>query len=554
MKKLLLSCVLALLFTNLTFAQEDAIKDSMEVFFDLDRATLKKDSKDSIMANFERYKERLLKMRVTGFTCDIGSDNYNMGLSERRAQSAFEFIQTLGEYQDRSELFFYGEKIQKYDTRPENRRVHVLLYLEDDDIDTLIKESCAEVFIEKKSFAPAKNKKMNFTLKAFESASAMKSNNLEIMDTEGRKLYFNSVMYFKASMAGTDMTAKKNLKIKLPIVNEDKPGYTFYTGEDQGGSIVWKNTGKPCVLSEEGACKTYNLDWMLDGYCACAKPRKCEEDCNPDPFSGTDAPDLTKENIKASNLNTVAEFAPGTYASYDDVAVEDDLNFNLDLSVCEQFEYGITTDDWFPIRYSVVNPKKNIIVSSSLQPNRNNTTRIYVDKKEAGNMDNPVLLPGKRFGGDKYVMWESEKVDPTPCVGEANCDYIVYDVVASGLYKLTEWKDAAPQKAADKYILKVRLLKNSKVFVGNKATGEVYLAKNATRKGKVREKEYAIRDFDNAGDIVVYIQNTTKKLPMYQEVKLSDLKYKKAANMYVARLVKFNKVQNFDNIEFTECK
>lgn len=554
MKKLLLSCVLALLFTNLAFAQEDAIKDSMEVYFDLDRATLRADSKDSINAHFARYEDRLLKMRVTGFTCDLGTNNYNMGLSERRAQSAFEFIQTLGEYKDRSELFFYGEKIQKYDNRPPNRRVHVLFYLEDDDIDTLIQEGCAEVFVEKGSFKPAKNKKMNFTLKSFSSASDMKANNLEITDTEGRKLYFNSVVYFKGSMDGTEMETKKNLKIKLPLVNEDKPGYTFYKGEQQGNSVVWMNTGKPCVLAEEGDCKTYNLDWMLDGYCACAKPRKCEDDCNPDPFTSVDAPDLTKENIKASPLNTVAEFAEGTYASYDDVVVTDDVDFDLDLDVCEQFKYGITSDDWFPIRYSVVNPKKNIIVTSDLQPNRNNKTRVYVDKKEVADMDNPVLLPGKLFAGDKYVMWESEKVDPTECIGEANCDYIAYDVVASGIYKLTEWKDAAPQKAADKYILKTRVLKNSKVFVGNKATGEVYLAKNATRKGKVRPKEYAIRDFDNAGDIVVYIQNTTKRMPMYQEVKLSDLKYKKAANMYIVRLVKFNKVDNFDNIEFTECK
>ena len=31
-------------------------------------------------------------MRVTGHTCDLGSDNYNMGLSEKRAESAHEYL------------------------------------------------------------------------------------------------------------------------------------------------------------------------------------------------------------------------------------------------------------------------------------------------------------------------------------------------------------------------------------------------------------------------------------------------------------------------------
>ena len=41
---------------------------------------------------------------------------------------------------------------------------------------------------------------------------------------------------------------------------------------------------------------------------------------------------------------------------------------------------------------------------------------------------------------------------------------------------------------------------------------------------------------------------------MYQEVKLSDLIYKKAANMYIVRLRDFKKVDSYTGIEFTECK
>ena len=78
MKKLLLGCFITLLFANFTHAQEDAIKDSLEVFFALDRATLKDESKTAIDSAFVKYKERLIKMVVAGHTCDLGTNNYNM--------------------------------------------------------------------------------------------------------------------------------------------------------------------------------------------------------------------------------------------------------------------------------------------------------------------------------------------------------------------------------------------------------------------------------------------------------------------------------------------
>ena len=95
----------------------------------------------------------------------------------------------------------------------------------------------------------------------------------------------------------------------------------------------------------------------------------------------------------------------------------------------------------------------------------------------------------------------------------------------------------------------------SRVLIGNKSNNEVYNAPNAERKGKVRVKEYAVYNCDNIGDLVVYVQNSTKKkFKLYQEAKVSELKYKKGANMYVMRRVKFNKVQDFNEAEFTKCK
>ncbi|MCH2023433.1 MAG: OmpA family protein [Saprospiraceae bacterium] len=553
MKKLFIGCFLLLFCATISFSQEEEIKDSMEVFFKLDRAILVQESTDSITAYFEKYKERILKIRVTGHTCDLGSDNYNMGLSEKRANAAFEFVKTLGEYEEKSELFFYGEKEQKYDKRDPNRRVHVLFYLEDDDQDTVITKDCAEVFVERRTYKPTKTKNSSFELDHFSTAEAMSSNNLSINDSEGRKLYFNSVVFFKASFEGSDLTAKKSVKIKLPLVNEDKGGYTFYEGQDQGGTIVWKNTGKSCTLSDGADCKTYDFDWMNSGYCACAKQRKCEEDCNPDPFSGEENPDLTASDVRYSAEKTTCKFAEGTYADLNGVTVVDDNNKDEDLDVCEQFGYGITTDDWFPNRHKM-NDKKNIFVKSDATP-ADKTTRLYVLRSSVEDLKDPVVLVGKGHTSG-YPVYKDEIAKPVDCLGPVNCEYIVYDVHSSGLYKLGEWdNDKEKPKAEQKWLLKVRLLKESRVLIGNKSTNEVYNAPNAERNGKTRVKEYSIFNCDNVGDLVVYVQNSTKKkFKLYQEAKISELKFKKKRNMYVMRRVKFKKVQDFKEAEFTKCK
>ena len=59
MKKLFLGCFLMLCCATLSFGQEEAIKDSMEVFFKLDKANLLDESTEAITAAFEKNKESL---------------------------------------------------------------------------------------------------------------------------------------------------------------------------------------------------------------------------------------------------------------------------------------------------------------------------------------------------------------------------------------------------------------------------------------------------------------------------------------------------------------
>ena len=156
---------------------------------------------------------------------------------------------------------------------------------------------------------------------------------------------------------------------------------------------------------------------------------------------------------------------------------------------------------------------------------------LYV-KSDAKDMKEPVILIGDKKDKKDYQVWGNETISPTTCLGEVNCDYLVYDVPATGYYKLCEWSDKDKPKMEEKDV-ENSFVEKLKCIRWNTTNNYVYLAGNANVNGKVRPKEYSITEFDNASDIVVYIKNTTKKKPMYQEAKLSDLIYKEKRNLYI---------------------
>ncbi len=561
MKKLFLSFLFAFLCIGVASAQE--LKDSFEVFFEFNKAILKPESKTTIDSFLEATKERRLAVRVAGHTCDIGTDRYNMGLSEKRAISAYEYLKSVGENEDKIELFFYGETELKYGKggKPENRRVFVLFSLEDDDRDTLLKSGCLEVFVEKGTYKPNKNKNIEFEYKTFTTANSIKMANISMQDVNGKNYYTNGVAYYNAKLNGADLTPGKSVKIKLPAVGTDEDGFMLFTGVDQGGKIVWKSTGRPCAsIEKDGDCNTYNFDLQQNGYCACLKPR-CEEDCSSNPFGGEKAPNLTDSDIRYSPAKTIAKIPSGMYKSEITemkVDVIDDTKLEEDLDLCEQLSLGVVTEDWFPA-YRSMNSKQNIIIKASdnsgnaQNGDANRSLRLMIPNSTLSGMENPVLLPGNRVTKG-YVKWETSKYEQTKCLGPINCEYTVFDVPASGNYKLGEWTDVEDEKIIESYTLKTRVIKNSTVLVGNKNNNYVYKAKNRTVKGKTRTKEYSLRDADDMNSLVVLVKNEARKTKYYGEITLSELKYKAKKKMYVLRKKTLKKIKDFSEIELNKCK
>ena len=98
-----------------------------------DSADLKKQGKKildrvyEILQKYERYD-----IIIEGHTDDIGKEDYNLGLSERRAKSVMDYLVSSGMNRGRLQFVGMGETVPLYpnkndENRRRNRRVEFLL-------------------------------------------------------------------------------------------------------------------------------------------------------------------------------------------------------------------------------------------------------------------------------------------------------------------------------------------------------------------------------------------------------------------------------------------
>ena len=104
-----------------TFAFDD-------LYFDFNRQTLKKEAVALLDRAVEVLKENpALRVSVEGYTCDVGTAEFNMALGERRAKEVRKYLVAHGVDESRLTVVSYGEENPKYDntnkdTRKLNRR------------------------------------------------------------------------------------------------------------------------------------------------------------------------------------------------------------------------------------------------------------------------------------------------------------------------------------------------------------------------------------------------------------------------------------------------
>ncbi|QCK13752.1 OmpA family protein [Mangrovivirga cuniculi] len=113
----------------LTPIKKGAIITLNNIFFDFDKSTLKPQSKPELdrLVKFMNDNDDV-KVQVSGHTDSVGSEQYNMGLSRRRAQAVVDYLTDNGISKDRIVVEAYGESrpIEDNSTsegRAKNRRV-----------------------------------------------------------------------------------------------------------------------------------------------------------------------------------------------------------------------------------------------------------------------------------------------------------------------------------------------------------------------------------------------------------------------------------------------
>ena len=97
-----------------------------DVYFDFDRSSLRPEAQrildDAVAA---MNQNPTLQITIEGYTCNIGTAEYNLALGERRAKAVRDYLVSKGVSADRLRTVSFGEERPKYDnSREETRRLN----------------------------------------------------------------------------------------------------------------------------------------------------------------------------------------------------------------------------------------------------------------------------------------------------------------------------------------------------------------------------------------------------------------------------------------------
>jgi peptidoglycan-associated lipoprotein len=83
-----------------------------DVYFDFDRYDLRADARDTLKANATWLKNNpAAQVQVEGHADERGTNEYNLALGAKRAQSVKDYLVTLGTAADRLSTISYGEEV-----------------------------------------------------------------------------------------------------------------------------------------------------------------------------------------------------------------------------------------------------------------------------------------------------------------------------------------------------------------------------------------------------------------------------------------------------------
>ncbi len=133
-----------------TFSDKNPDGSKMGVYFETNKSDISANSKlalDKLVQIFKEYPET--NLLVEGHTDDVGTDAYNLALSERRAEAVGTYLKTKNIAPSRLTINWYGESQPKVENtsdanRAENRRVEFAITANEKMKEAAKKEAGAE--------------------------------------------------------------------------------------------------------------------------------------------------------------------------------------------------------------------------------------------------------------------------------------------------------------------------------------------------------------------------------------------------------------------------
>jgi peptidoglycan-associated lipoprotein len=98
------------LFRQATIA--DLQVNLSDIYFDFDKSELRPDARSTLSENADWLKKsyNTSAIEIEGHCDERGTEQYNLGLGERRARAALDYLASLGVPGDRLKIISYGEE------------------------------------------------------------------------------------------------------------------------------------------------------------------------------------------------------------------------------------------------------------------------------------------------------------------------------------------------------------------------------------------------------------------------------------------------------------
>ena len=87
----------------------EVVLDLQSVYFDFDRSNIRSDARPVLRSNGDQLRSSGTAVRIEGHTDERGSEEYNLALGERRANSVKQYLENLGVDGGMMRTLSYGE-------------------------------------------------------------------------------------------------------------------------------------------------------------------------------------------------------------------------------------------------------------------------------------------------------------------------------------------------------------------------------------------------------------------------------------------------------------